>query len=53
MGVWEILPEDSEIAAVHAALMPNGEVVYYSGNTGQDIPAATRIWNPQIGRAHV
>ena len=48
MGVWEVLPEDSGIAAVHAALMPNGEVVYYSGNTGQDVPAATRIWSPQF-----
>jgi hypothetical protein len=46
MGFWEVLEESSQIAAVHAALLPNGEVVYYSGNTGQDIPAATRIWNP-------
>ena len=46
MGSWELLPESSEIAAVHAALMPNGEVAYYSGNTGPEIPADTRIWNP-------
>ena len=46
MGMWEILEESSEVAAVHAALLPNSEVVYYSGNTGQDVPAATRIWNP-------
>jgi hypothetical protein len=46
MGNWELLEESSEVAAVHAALFPNREVVYYSGNTGQDIPAATRIWNP-------
>jgi hypothetical protein len=46
MGAWEVLEESSEVAAVHAALLPNGDVVYYSGNTGQDIPAATRIWNP-------
>jgi galactose oxidase-like protein/Kelch motif protein len=46
MGTWEVLEESSEVAAVHAALLPNGEVVYFSGNTGQDIPAATRIWNP-------
>src|ERR1043165_8169777 len=46
MGSWELLEESSQIAAVHAALLPNGEVVYYSGNTGQEIPAATRIWNP-------
>jgi hypothetical protein len=46
MGSWEVLPEDSQVAAVHAALLPTGEVAYYSGNTGQDIPAAARIWNP-------
>ncbi|MDQ6675575.1 MAG: DUF1929 domain-containing protein [Chloroflexota bacterium] len=46
MGAWEVLEESSQVAAVHAALLPNGEVVYYSGNTGQDIPAATRVWNP-------
>src|SRR5215212_5626389 len=46
MGFWEVLPEDSQVAAVHAALLPNGDVAYYSGNTGQDIPADTRIWSP-------
>jgi hypothetical protein len=49
MGAWEVLPEDSGIAAVHAALLPNGEVVYYSGNTGPEIPAQVRIWNPADG----
>ena len=48
MGSWELLAEDSQVAAVHAALMPNGEVVYYSGNTGPTIPAETRIWNPTL-----
>ncbi len=46
MGTWQVLEESSQVAAVHAALLPTGEVVFYSGNTGQDIPAATRIWNP-------
>jgi hypothetical protein len=46
MGSWELLEEDSQVAAIHAALMPNGEVVYYSGNTGGDPPALARIWNP-------
>jgi hypothetical protein len=48
VGSWELLAEDSQVAAVHAALMPNGEVVYYSGNTGPTIPAETRIWNPSL-----
>src|SRR5712691_459332 len=46
MGAWQVLEESSQVAAVHAALLPNGEVIFYSGNTGQDIPAATRVWNP-------
>jgi galactose oxidase len=49
MGAWELLAEDSQIAAVHAALLPSGDVVYYSGNTGQDYPAETRVWNPTGG----
>jgi hypothetical protein len=31
MGSWELLEESSEVAAVHAALVPNGEVVYAYG----------------------
>ena len=46
MGSWELLEESSQVAAIHAALMPNGEVAYYSGNTGGDPPALTRVWNP-------
>lgn len=48
MGSWELLAEDSQVAAVHAALLPNGEVVFYSGNTGPLLPAETRIWNPAM-----
>ena len=46
MGSWEVLEEDSQVAAIHAALMPNGEIIYYSGNTGGDPPALARVWNP-------
>ena len=49
MGTWQVLPESSEVAAVHAALLPTGEVVYYSGNTGPDAPAQARVWNPADG----
>jgi hypothetical protein len=49
MGRWELLAEDSQVAAVHAALLPSGEVVYYSGNTGPLVPAQARIWNPGDG----
>ena len=40
MGAWEVLAQDSEVPAIHAALMPSGEVVYYSGNEG--VPAEAR-----------
>jgi hypothetical protein len=46
MGSWKVTAEDSEVAAVHAALLPNGEVLYFSGNTGPELPAQARIWNP-------
>jgi hypothetical protein len=46
MGSWELLEESSQVAAIHAAVSPNGEVVYYSGNTGGAPPAETRVWNP-------
>ncbi len=49
MGTWQLLAEDSQVAAVHAALLPSGEVVYYSGNTGPQVPAQARIWNPADG----
>src|SRR5947209_4877762 len=49
MGSWELLAEDSQIPAVHAAILPGGDVVYYSGNTGQDHPAETRVWSPAQG----
>ena len=49
MGFWQLLAESSEVAAVHAALLPTGQVVFYSGNTGPDIPAQARVWNPATG----
>src|SRR5438552_14483807 len=49
MGTWELLQEDSQVPAVHAAMLANGEVVLYSGNTGQDFPAEARVWSPRTG----
>jgi hypothetical protein len=45
MGSWELLPESSEVVAVHAGLLPTGEVAFYSGNEG--VPAEARVWNPE------
>ncbi len=49
MGAWELLTEDSQVPAVHAALLSSGDVVYYSGNTGPEHPAETRVWSPTTG----
>ncbi|HEU5317559.1 MAG TPA: galactose oxidase-like domain-containing protein [Chloroflexota bacterium] len=49
MGTWDTLEQTSQVAAVHAALLPTAEVVYYSGNTGPLIPAQVRVWNPATG----
>lgn len=50
MGSWEVLAESSEVPAVHAALLPSGEVVYYSGNEG--FPAEARVWDPVSGTVY-
>lgn len=50
MGSWEVLAESSEVPAVHAALLPSGEVVYYSGNEG--FPAEARVWDPTSGTVY-
>jgi glycosyltransferase involved in cell wall biosynthesis len=52
LGRWEILPESSEILAVHAALLPTGKVLYFAGSEhdwGQQLRQErdhTRVWDP-------
>jgi hypothetical protein len=46
-GSTEVLPYDSEIEAVHMALLRTGKIVYYSGfrkPTREE--TQTRVWNP-------
>lgn len=47
-------PQGSQILAVHAALLPSGEVLYFAGSehdqSAQPPYDSTRIWNP--GRPH-
>jgi hypothetical protein len=31
-GSWELLPYNSEVLAVHAALLPNGKVLFFAGS---------------------
>lgn len=66
---WVVLPEGanentqanlSEILAVHAALLPNGKVLYFGGSehiydatlhsVGDPRLDNTRLWNPQTGQ---
>jgi hypothetical protein len=59
-GQWEVLPYDSGVLAVHAALLPKGEVLFFAGsgssearfrshdfgNIAQGIFTSV-VWNPQ------
>ena len=50
LGEWKVLPYDSQIEAVHMALLPTGKVLYFSGF--RELEAAkteTRLWNPKTG----
>src|SRR5690348_8508521 len=53
LGSWEIATENSEILAVHAALLPSGKVLFFSGSEHDEAPPdpasrinATRLWDP-------
>ena len=54
-GLWEVLESDSQILAVHAAMLPTGKVLYFSGSEhdeGQNTAGAidhTRTWDPGTG----
>lgn len=50
IGAWEQPPYNSEIEVVHAALLNNGKVVYFSGfRAAEAAQTETRIWNPKTG----
>lgn len=49
-GEWETLKYDSQIEAVHMALLHTGKVLYYSGNREYEgIATETRLWTPTTG----
>jgi hypothetical protein len=50
---WELVKENAEILPVHAALLPSGKVIYFSGSEHDEDPPdpsskinATRVWDP-------
>jgi len=46
-GSTEVLPYDSQIEAVHMALLYTGKVIYYSGfRKPVRLETQTRLWNP-------
>ncbi|GAA1772369.1 hypothetical protein GCM10009712_20490 [Pseudarthrobacter sulfonivorans] len=52
-GSWAIAAQNSEILAVHAALLPSGKVLFFSGSEHDEAPLdptgrfnATRLWDP-------
>jgi Dyp-type peroxidase family len=50
LGAWAQPPYNSEIEAVHAALLNNGKVVYFSGfRVAEAVKTETRLWNPKTG----
>jgi hypothetical protein len=50
MGEWKVLPYDSQVEAVHMALLRTGKVLYFSGfRFPEAVPCETRLWYPRIG----
>ncbi|NGO08409.1 choice-of-anchor D domain-containing protein [Streptomyces sp. HC44] len=56
-GSWELVTRNSEILAVHAALLPSGKVLFFSGSEHDEEPPdpasridATRLWDPADNR---
>jgi len=44
IGRWELLPYDSQIEAIHMALLHTGKVLYYSGfRHAEAVPTETRL----------
>jgi len=56
-GYWELLPCDSKVLAVHAALMHSGRVLFFAGS-GNNVPrfnahdVRSVVWDYQAGTFH-
>jgi len=57
-GVWELLPCDSKVLAVHAVLMHSGRVLFFAGS-GNNVPrfnahdVRSVVWDYQAGTFHM
>src|SRR3954471_8146081 len=56
-GVWELLPCDSKVLAVHAVLMHSGRVLFFAGS-GNNVPhfnahdTRSVVWDYEAGTFH-
>lgn len=49
-GRWDLLPYDSQVFPVHAALLRDGKVLLFSGGVeGAHYPLESRVWDPVTG----
>jgi Domain of unknown function (DUF1929)/Glyoxal oxidase N-terminus/Kelch motif len=46
VGSWQSLPHTSGVFVVHAALLPNGKVLLFSGTVEAALPTESRVWDP-------
>ena len=46
VGSWELLTHDSGVFTVHAALLPTGKVLMFSGTAEANLPKESRVWDP-------
>lgn len=49
VGSWEMLPYPSGVFVVHAALLPTGKVLLWSGTAEVNLPKESRVWDPVTG----
>ncbi len=49
VGSWELLSYNSGVFVVHAALLPNGKVLLFSGTAEINLPTESRVWDPGTG----
>lgn len=50
VGSWTTLPYTSGVFVVHAALLPNGKVLLWSGTVESAmLPKESRVWDPATG----
>ena len=47
-GVWRILEMDSEVLAVHAALLPTGDALFFAGSSNNPDAATAKVYGTRV-----